>query len=497
VSAVAARGDVGAAAVASAAARNRPVSRFVFSADRWAAGLSAGVAGIGAVLSLQGAGSGRPEILLAGGGLLALGLLAMLVGGWIDGSVLVLLSLPLPALLSSESARLAPALLVSALVLAGWVLRKGTEPRRLELGPFPRRSTLLLLFAAFLSALFAQQALSAARELLNLALLLALLVLLTDELRHDRAKAASLPLWIALVGGVSGGAAVLQTTGVLATAFPMTGTSLYRATLGFGWPNEAGMFFALVLPFAVHAVRGARGRFEGLLGLVAGAGCLLGLLCTYSRGSWLAVTAAPAVLLLLGETRAPLRFWMAAAGLALALNLSVGGLLYERIASLLGDWVVEQRGALMLAGLLMFQAHPVVGVGPGGFGSSLEEFGPRIPWLWDYTGSAHNAYVHAAAEMGSVGVTAFVLFLGTSLFVALRAARAGRRGAAVKTEEQRLRETALWAFATACLVSFVEWPLAHGVGQLIMLVAALAFAVAGDGPRSASGRFLAAGWRRR
>jgi O-antigen ligase len=281
-----------------------------------------------------------------------------------------------------------------------------------------------------------------------------------------------------------GAAAVLQTSGVLPTAFPMPGTSLYRATLGFGWPNEAGMFFALVLPFAVHVVRGARGRFDGLLGLVAGAGCLVGLLCTYSRGSWLAVAVAPSVLLLLGEARAPLRFWLATAALALALNLAVGGLLYERIASLLGDWVVEQRGALMLAGLLMFQAHPVVGVGPGGFGSSLEEFGPQIPWLWDYTGSAHNAYVHAAAEMGAVGVTAFVLFLGTSLLVAVRGARAGRRKGGARTEEQRLRETALWALATACLVSFVEWPLAHGVGQLIMLVAALAFAGADPGAPS-------------
>jgi O-antigen ligase len=424
---------------------------------------------------------------VGGGALLAAGLLALLIGGWIDGSVLVLLSLPLPALYSSDSARIAPALLVTALVLGGWVLRRGTEPRTLELGPFPRRSTLLLLLAAGLSAVFAQDAGSAVRELFNLTLLLALVVLLTDELGRDRRGADALPRWIAAIGGVSGAAALLQTAGVLPTLFPTPGTSLYRATLGFGWPNEAGMFFALVLPFSVHVVRGARGRAEGLLGVLAAAGCLVGLLCTYSRGSWLAVAVAPSVLLLLGETRAPVRFWVVAAAAVLALNVGLGGLLYTRVASLLGDWVVEQRGALMLAGLLMFQAHPVVGVGPGGFGSALEEFGPRIPWLWDYTGSAHNAYVHAAAEMGAVGVAAFTAFLGTSFFVALRGAREGRRrlrledgarGDGEARERQRLRETALWSFATACLVSFFEWPLAHGVGQLIMLVAALAFATA-------------------
>jgi hypothetical protein len=48
-----------------------------------------------------------------------------------------------------------------------------------------------------------------------------------------------------------------------------------------------------------------------------------------------------------------------------------------------------------------------------------------------------------------------------------------------------LRVTALWAFTTALLVSVVEWPFAHGVGQLIMVVAALGFALA-DAPSRAT-----------
>jgi O-antigen ligase len=450
--------------------------RFALAADRWSAGSAAALAALGSVLALQGAGSGGTPWVVAGGAALGTGLLLLLIGGWLDASALVVLSLPLPALYSSDTARVAPAVLVTVLAIGGWTVRKGTEARRLDPGPLPVLATLVMLAAPAVSAVFAQQTLPALRELFNLALLLALLVLVTDELRHDRSKAAALPLWIAAVAGVSGAAAVLQTVGVLPTAFPMPGTSLYRATLGFGWPNEAGMFFALMLPFAVHVIRAAPGRAAGALGALAAASCLVGLLCTYSRGSWLAVLVAPSVLLLTGETRAPLRFWSIVAVLALALNVGVGGLIYERVASLLGDWVVEQRGALMLAGLLMFRAHPVVGVGPGGFASSLEDFGPQIPWLWDYTGSAHNAYVHAAAEMGVVGLGAFIFFLGSTFLVLRRSARNGR-GAGASAEERSLRDTALWAFATACLVSFVEWPLAHGVGQLIMVVAAVGFAM--------------------
>jgi hypothetical protein len=76
-----------------------------------------------------------------------------------------------------------------------------------------------------------------------------------------------------------------------------------------------------------------------------------------------------------------------------------------------------------------------------------------------------------------VGLSAFVLFLGSTFLVLRRSARDGRRGAGASAEERSLRDTALWAFATACLVSFVEWPLAHGVGQLIMVVAAVGFAM--------------------
>jgi O-antigen ligase len=163
------------------------------------------------------------------------------------------------------------------------------------------------------------------------------------------------------------------------------------------------------------------------------------------------------------------------------LNLVIGGVLYARISSLFGDYVVEQRGALMLAGVLMFLAHPLVGVGPGGFGASLDEFGPQIDWLYDYTGSAHNAYIHSAAEMGGVGLLAFVAFLGSCFVALLLSARRGRGDPNATLVDTSLRDTAFWAFATVCLVSLFEWPLAHGIGELIILIAALGFAMS-DGP---------------
>src|SRR5690606_39528688 len=67
-----------------------------------------------------------------------------------------------------------------------------------------------------------------------------------------------------------------------------------------------------------------------------------------------------------------------------------GGALSGRVASALVDQVAAQRLALQYTGLLIFRAHPVVGIGPGNFEVGLERYGPQISWLWDYIGSARS-----------------------------------------------------------------------------------------------------------
>jgi O-antigen ligase len=81
-----------------------------------------------------------------------------------------------------------------------------------------------------------------------------------------------------------------------------------------------------------------------------------------------------------------------------------------------------------------------------------------------------------AAEAGIVGLLALVVFLGGTLRVILRDARMLRADPLADPEESSLQRALLWSFTTACLLGFVEWPFAHGVGELIMLVAALGYA---------------------
>ena len=46
-----------------------------------------------------------------------------------------------------------------------------------------------------------------------------------------------------------------------------------------------------------------------------------------------------------------------------------------------------------------------------------------------------------------------------------------------------MTSTLFWSFTAACAISFAEWTFAHGVGQLIMLVAAMGFAADAEASR--------------
>jgi putative inorganic carbon (hco3(-)) transporter len=244
-------------------------------------------------------------------------------------------------------------------------------------------------------------------------------------------------------------------------------TGFQRATAGFGWPNELGMFLALTLPYAVYLRSQVTGSLQRAFAAAGIGAVALGLLATFSRGSWLAVLLAPIALVVTGEGRRAVRIWLVALALCVAVDVMSGGALRERLANTVGDWVIEQRAALTLAGVLMYGANPVVGVGPGGFSDSLSDYGPRIAWLWDYLPTAQNSYVQFAAEMGTVGLLAFVWFMIAALRAVLRATRAAA------PEDIALQRTTLWALTTAALLAFNEWIFAHGVGQLVFLTAAI------------------------
>jgi O-antigen ligase len=270
--------------------------------------------------------------------------------------------------------------------------------------------------------------------------------------------------------------AVLEAVRILPGEFPRWETNYNRAALGFGQPNGLGLFFAVTIPFAVHRFRIER---DGLVRVLCGLAfvCLAaGLIATFSRGSWLAVLAGTGALFFTGDGRFLGRIWLGALVLVVVVDVVTGGAMRDTVTRTIGDWVIEQRAALMLAGVQMFFAYPLTGVGPGGYAESLDQFGPQLPQLWDYLPTPHNAYVQMAAEIGILGLLAFVLLLAVTLRMQVRRTRREDHDPSVTPAERSLNRALLWSFATACAVCMVVWPFAHGTGQAVMLVAAGIFA---------------------
>lgn len=457
-------------------------SRFASLAPPLTAAAACAALGATAFVGLSATMAGNLVGVVAAGAVCAALLTGAIAVGWVDPLAPLVASLTLPALYADDDMRVSAALVAALVVVAGWALGRGLDRRPLSAHPAAARSFGWLVAAMLVAAPFADARVPAVRESVNFVVLLGVFLFALDQVDRSPARAHVFVRWATIGAGLAGLAAGLETIGVLPARFPLAGSGLARAAGGFGWPNELAMFLTISLPLAWCTLRTARGATARLLAVAAVGSIALGLAATFSRGSWAAAAAAPAVLVLVGETKLALRFWGAALLAAVFIDVSSGGALSTRIAATTGDALVGQRLLLTGAGLLMFQSSPLIGVGPGGFGNALEAFGPQISGLFDFVGSAHNGYVHVAAEAGVLGLIAFVSFVATTLLALVRGARNARVAPDAPDAERTIRVALLWSFTAAALVTVFEWPFGHGVAELIVLVAATGRALAARSP---------------
>jgi O-antigen ligase len=446
------------------------------SPDRWIALGAVICLGCGAVLTVAGAASSDLTAAIAGGLAAALGITLLVAADWLDGIAIVALSLPLPALYSTPSLRVAAAAPITMAVVFAWLLHLGATGRSPRTAGMPVRATVALAAAFVIATAFSNHPATSVRELLNFGVLLALLFAVTDMFNRDPRRVARTCTLLVALGAVCGVLGVLEFLTILPGRFPRWGTPFYRAALGFGQPNALGLFQATVLPLAVHELTVSHTRLRRALAYFALVATTLGLVSGFSRGSWLAVLFGSIALAFAGDRRFVFRVWIFAFLAAVVIDVGSGGLLRDTVQRTFGDWVIEQRAALTLAGVLMFVENPVIGVGPGGFADELDRVGAQIPQLWDYLPTPHNAYVQMAAEAGIIGLVAFVAFSAAALLVILRRARHARTDPQATFSERSLRRALLWSFATVCCAGMVVWPFSHGTGQAVMLVAAAGFA---------------------
>ncbi len=217
--------------------------------------------------------------------------------------------------------------------------------------------------------------------------------------------------WMTIVGGALG---ILAIKSKLSGNYAVDGRIVGVGSGFLSDPNELAQGLVAVLPFSWWMfIRGEK-RLHRLIGIVCGTLMLVGIVLTESRGGLLSLITMTFILLIL--SRAPLvkRLCVVAvlgtAGLAMMPDS-----VYERYSTISSaaqtDQSAQTRLTVWKAGGRMFIDHFATGTGVTTFelvyGSKyIDRQVAGANWY-----AAHNSIVEVAAELGIVGVSAWLWFM--------------------------------------------------------------------------------------
>ena len=223
-------------------------------------------------------------------------------------------------------------------------------------------------------------------------------------------------------------------------AFRLGGFS--RAYGSFAQPNPYAGYLGLIAPLGISLTiwslrhwwqaRSWSALYVCLLIAIATAILAAGLLVSWSRGAWLGFLVATIVVIIIHSGRYALPivagsiiillvFW-AGNGMPTAVtsiaDRMVGSITYLDTTNIQSVEITDEnfanieRIAHWLAGLEMFGDHPWLGVGAGNYPAAYPIY--ALPRWQDALGHAHNAYINIAAETGIIGLVSYLILLATA-----------------------------------------------------------------------------------
>ena len=234
-----------------------------------------------------------------------------------------------------------------------------------------------------------------------------------------------------------------------------------RAYGTFGQPNPYGGYLGMVLPLALAVawtylfdwIRTAPWRdrlqmtatslrplawplFAGLAFLVTAGG----LGASLSRGAWLGTVVGLGALMMAAGRRTMVAVLVGLFVATLVALLGAFDVLPAAAAERIGqigeyfgvfdvrtvvlssdNWAIVERMAHWQTAWEMWLDHPWFGIGAGQYPILYEDY--QMPGWPDPLGHAHNIYLNVAAEMGAVGLAAYLLMVGSWIALALRTLR--------------------------------------------------------------------------
>ena len=337
---------------------------------------------------------------------------------------------------------------VALLATIGYGVR--TRPVRLT---FPRQFILpvvVLIVAVSLSAINTPERYLTLCYAVRIAVLAVVLAAAANGIRsEDDLKLVVNMLALTLV--IQGIVYLIES--IMGVTFSLDGSVFAAQDAASGLPRHGGTVSARPNPFATFILplllvtvarflAGAEPRAKKALAVVVLIGTAT-LIATLARVAWVGFGLGFIYLLFAGSRRGLIdRKSLITIVVSLAIPiLALSGLIAIR---LLADHqaAYDERAALLRMGMSVFKQYPMFGCGAGAYAYVFRHFlppGTEDAWLF----IVHNRYLLIAAEMGVIGLAAFVFFLATAF----------RQGVAMA----RLQHQEKWmsAIALGCTAGFI------------------------------------------
>lgn len=179
-------------------------------------------------------------------------------------------------------------------------------------------------------------------------------------------------------------------------------------------PNIFAGYLAINLSFALARFRSLKEDMLLTLNIILSSICLL---LTYSRGGFAAFGTAMLVLCLLKERKKGLSLYLAAMAAAFFVLNSAGPNNRADLGSVYQDSSSLYRLEIWKAALNMFLDNPIFG---NGIGTTWYYLSSGSDKLYRYILHSHNIYLQVAAEMGIVGLSAFMNLIGKKVWEGYR-----------------------------------------------------------------------------
>jgi len=378
------------------------------------------------------------------------------------------------------------------LACLGWELSRGWRP---ENSPRLYAASLAFLGSAFLSALLSTDCVASFTSFIRLAALAGLAVVTFWLVKEKRERVSTiftlllvigsllsvLGIYQSLTGNTLGTLGFYGSFGRLIEIFQQTGpnsVSVFRASATFDHPNVFGTFLIAVIPFALLAapVQGA-GRPASVLRVVSILLCTVAVILTFSRGAWIGLASAVAVLVLLKTGRIRTLMILCAAVLLAIVVLpgNARAILWNR--STTAQSYDSGRIYSYKTAAKMIGRHPMLGVGPGMFNSSYKEYAaPNETYRQNkqHRMDAHNMFLDLWSEGGLLTLIPF-LFLLALVFTSLERFILLGRGPDGTTAPERNLAVAILAALIAVTIQSLFQSLEYEEILWVLIGAAISF----------------------